>query len=118
MGSSNQTFLSWVISSLGLLSRIFPAEGRDNIKEIYVSVEALLKGHSLNAKAENACVISLLQLGYHLQTQVAMFLKTWIPKHELNPKTKRVLELGVKNMPRLQLGLSERREIKQEKRKE
>merc|ERR1712098_243217 len=90
--SSNQTFLSWVISSLGLLSRIFPAEGRDNIKEIYVSVEALLKGHSLNAKAENACVISLLQLGYHLQTQVAMFLKTWIPKHELNPKTKRVLE--------------------------
>merc|ERR1712098_153290 len=54
--SSNQTFLSWVISSLGLLSRIFPAEG------------------------------------YHLQTQVAMFLKTWIPKHELNPKTKRVLE--------------------------
>lgn len=90
--SSNQTFLSWVISSLGLLSRIFPAEGRDNIKEIYVSVEALLKGHSLNAEAENACVISLLQLGYHLQTQVAMFLKTWIPKHELNPKTKRVLE--------------------------
>ena len=73
--SSNQTFLSWVISSFGLLSRVFPAEGRDNIKSIYESVEAILKGQnlngqSLNAETENACLMSLIQLGYHLQTQV------------------------------------------------
>ena len=55
-------------------------------------VETLLKGNTLNAVAEDACLESLLQLGYHLQTQVAIFLKTWKPRHDVTEKTRRLME--------------------------
>lgn len=91
--TGDQTVLRWVITTLGLLSRVYPAEGRDQVKTLYTSVESLLqKGASLQPETELACINALLHLGYHLQSQVAMFLKTWHPSHQLDSRTRRMLE--------------------------
>jgi len=91
--TGDQTVLRWVITTLGLLSRVYPAEGRDQVKTLYTSVEALLgKGASLQPETELACINALLHLGYHLQSQVAQFLKTWHPSHPLDTRTRRMLE--------------------------
>jgi len=91
--SGDQTVLRWVITTLGLLSRVYPAEGREQVKTLYTSVEQLLKkGSSLQPETELACINALLHLGYHLQYQVAMFLKTWRPSHPLDSSTRSMLE--------------------------
>ena len=71
--TGDQTVLRWVILTLGLLSRVYPAEGREQIKTLYTSVEQMLsKGSSLQPETEHACITALLHLGYHLQSQVSM----------------------------------------------
>jgi len=91
--TGDQTVLRWVIITLGLLSRVYPAEGREQISSLYTSVEQMLKkGSSLQPETEQACIRALLHLGYHLQYQVAQFLKTWMPAHTLDPDTSRLLE--------------------------
>eukprot|EP00092_Neocalanus_flemingeri_P040152 GFUD01043737.1.p1 GENE.GFUD01043737.1~~GFUD01043737.1.p1 ORF type:complete len:1387 (-),score=455.56 GFUD01043737.1:260-4420(-) len=91
--SGEQTVLRWVITTLGLLSRVYPAEGREQVKTLYQSVESLLqKGASLQPETELCCINALLHLGYHLQHQVAMFLKTWQPSHPVDSKTRQMLE--------------------------
>lgn len=91
--SGDQSMLRWVLITLGLLSRVYPAEGRDQIKSLYNSVEQMLqKGSSLQPETENTCIRALLHLGYHLQVQVAQLLKTWQPAHSLDPEIRRLLE--------------------------
>jgi len=91
--TGDQAVLRWVITTLGLLSRVYPAEGREQVKTLYTSVEALLgKGAGLQPETELACINALLHLGYHLQSQVAVFLKTWHPSHPLDTRTRRMLE--------------------------
>ena len=75
--SGDQTVLRWVISTLGLLSRVYPAEGREQVKTLYTSVESLLqKGDSLQPETELCCINALLHLGYHLQSQVTC--RVWL----------------------------------------
>ena len=66
----DQTFLAWVISTLGLLSRVYPADGRENIREIFQSVAAMLSNREIEPELEKSCVLALFHLGYHLQLQV------------------------------------------------
>ena len=63
-------YMSWVIFTISLVTRVYTAEGRDSIKSVYDSVQALLSGDSLSQPAEDACIQALMHLGYHLQTQV------------------------------------------------
>ena len=65
-----QDFMNWVISTIGLLSRIFPAEGRSSIKTIYENIETMLRTVDLTPDMEKTYVSALLQLGHHLQLQV------------------------------------------------
>ena len=65
-------FMAWVISTLGLLSRIYPAEGRNSIKSIFESIESMLVKNELTPETENAYVYALFQLGHHLQMQVCI----------------------------------------------
>ena len=65
-----EEFMTWVLSTIGLLSRIYPAEGRSSIKPIFESIESMLKNNELTSEMEAACVYALFQLGYHLQVQV------------------------------------------------
>lgn len=89
----DQTMLRWVLCTLGLLSRVYPAEGRDQLKQLFDPIILMLGGGELLPETEIVCVRALLHLGYHLQSQVAMFLKTWKPKHHpLEPETRRLLE--------------------------
>jgi len=85
-------FLGWVITSLGLLSRVYPAEGREQLRGIYQPVEQLLTNGGLDPDTENASLVALFHLGFHMQTQVAQFLKTWRPKHTLRERTRRLIE--------------------------
>ena len=39
----DQSFMCWVISTLGLLSRVYPAEGREQLKSIMESVTSILQ---------------------------------------------------------------------------
>ena len=39
----DQSFMCWVISTLGLLSRVYPAEGREQLKSIMESVSSILQ---------------------------------------------------------------------------
>ena len=78
----SQNILQWVITTLGLLSRVYPAEGRDQLTSLYTSVESLLKkGDSLNPATEVACIKALLHLGYHLQLQVNSFMDRYVLFH-------------------------------------
>ena len=65
-----QEFMNWVISTIGLLSRIFPAEGRSSIKTIFENIETMLKTGDLTPEMEKTYVSALFQLGHHLQLQV------------------------------------------------
>ena len=65
-----EEFMTWVLSTIGLLSRIYPAEGRSSIKPIFESIESMLKNNELTSEMEAACVYALFQLGHHLQVQV------------------------------------------------
>ena len=66
----NQTFLSWVFSTLGIVSRVYPVEGRENIKQIFESVLKMLSSRDIPVQLERSCVWALFHLGYHLQLQV------------------------------------------------
>ena len=65
-----QKFMTWVFSTIGLLSRIFPAEGRTTIKPIFEDLETILRKTELTPEMEKAYVSALIQLGHHLQLQV------------------------------------------------
>ena len=68
--AGNQNYMSWVIFTISLVSRVYTAEGRDSIKSVYDSVQALLSGDTLSQQQEDSCIQALMHLGYHLQTQV------------------------------------------------
>jgi len=92
-GGGDESVLRWVITTLGILSRVYPAQGREQVISLYNSVEQMLqKGSSLQPETEQACITALLHLGYHLQYQVAQFLKSWQPCHPLKPRVRTLLE--------------------------
>ena len=45
-------------------------KGREQLKGIYQPVEQLLTNGGLDGDTENACLLALFHLGYHMQTQV------------------------------------------------
>ena len=45
-------------------------KGREQLRGIYQPVEQLLTQGGLNADTEDACIVAMFHLGYHLQTQV------------------------------------------------
>ena len=65
-----QEFMTWVISTMGTLSRIYPAEGRSSIQSIFENLQTLLTTAELTPEIETAYVSALFQLGHHLQLQV------------------------------------------------
>lgn len=48
----------------------------------------------LEEETISSCVSSLLQLGYHLQAQVAMFFVSWRPGVQLNKHTRQRMEVN------------------------
>merc|ERR1712226_1056348 len=91
---TNQNTLLWVFSTLGLLSRVYTAEGRANLSSLFTQMTSIIKssGDKIQAATEQCCVRALVHIGYHLQSQVAIFLKEWKPVHDLDPSTQRLLE--------------------------
>ena len=45
-------------------------KGREQLKGIYQPVEQLLTNGGLDGDTEDACLLALFHLGYHMQTQV------------------------------------------------
>ena len=62
--------LCWVLSTIGLVSRVYTQEGRENLKGLYQAIEDLMRSGKLEPKTELVCVNTFLHLGYHLQQQV------------------------------------------------
>ena len=49
-------------------------KGREQLKGIYQPVEQLLTNGGLDGDTEDACLLALFHLGYHMQTQVITLL--------------------------------------------
>jgi len=49
-------------------------------------------GTSVTAATEQCCLRALTHLGYHLQAQAAIFLRSYEPVHPLDSETSRMLE--------------------------
>jgi len=91
--SGDQTLLRWVIETIGLISRVYTAEGRENLTQLFDPIVTILKKKdSLTKETEVSCVKALVYLGYHLQYQVAEFFTTWRPAHTLDQDTINSLE--------------------------
>merc|ERR1719381_77895 len=88
--------LRWVIECIGLLSRLYPAEGRQQLSGIFESIKEIIVNENSDIQLETetvtCCVNALLLLGYHFQAQLAMFLVDWKPKQELDALTRERLE--------------------------
>ena len=68
--AGNPHYLTWVIFTLGLVCRVYTAEGRESVRKVFDSVQALLAGDNLSQMSEDSYIQALMHLGYHLQTQV------------------------------------------------
>jgi len=93
-GDTSQGHMRWVFASLGLLARVYPAEGRASLTSMFDQMTGLLTaaGASIPQPTELACIRALTHIGYHLQAQIAIFLKSWQPVHPLDPATCRLLQ--------------------------
>ena len=47
----------------------------------------------LEAKTMDACLRTLVLVGYHMQVQFAKFLAEWTPPHPVSEDTRRILEV-------------------------
>jgi len=85
----DQELLRWVLETIGLLSRVYTQEGRQNLEIMFNSVKELLDDEkTLQDSTVESIVEALLHLGHHLQYQVAIFLSEWEPRTVLSQETK------------------------------
>jgi len=91
---TQQKHMRWIFTTLGLLARVYPAEGRPNLTNLFDQMTEILKnlGSNVMPATEQCCLRALTHLGYHLQSQVAMFLRSWKPVHPLDAETTLLLE--------------------------
>jgi len=97
----DQSKLRWVMECIGMVSRLYPVEGRQQLTDLFDSVKGLLAvENKLDPSTIESCVSALLHLGYHLQAQVSMFLVEWTPGVELSQETKEKLQdfLGTRGL--------------------
>ena len=63
--------LTWVVDCIGNVSRVYPAEGRERLLEIFEPIKSILtdneKAILLTAELEESCLRSLIWTGHHLQ---------------------------------------------------
>jgi len=88
--SKPQKLLTWVVDCIGNVSRVYPAEGRERLREIFEPIKNILtenkEANLLTADLEESCLRALIWTGHHLQVQVAEFLISWKPKHPQSPE--------------------------------
>jgi len=88
--SKPQKLLTWVVDCIGNVSRVYPAEGRERLREIFEPIKKILteskEANLLTADLEESCLRALIWTGHHLQVQVAEFLISWKPKHPQSPE--------------------------------
>jgi len=91
-GGGNDALLCWVLPTIGLVSRLYPVESRQQLLQFLDPVHTMLRSETRKQEVEAACVRAMVYLGYHLQLQVAMFLKEWTPKFQLDQDLRILLE--------------------------
>ena len=65
-----QELLIWVIDCVGGVSRVYPAEARDRLLDIFQPIQGILKTSNrelLTPKLEETCLRALFWTGHHLQ---------------------------------------------------
>ena len=69
-GSQAPGLLCWGLSTLGLLARVYPAEGRTNLTNLFTQMTELVNQSSPSPAMERSAVRAIVHIGYHLQAQV------------------------------------------------
>ena len=65
-----QELLIWVIDCVGSVSRVYPAEARERLIDIFQPIQGILKTSNrelLTPKLEETCLKALIWTGHHLQ---------------------------------------------------
>lgn len=88
-GSDGQSknLLAWVIDTIGNVSRVYPAEGRDHLLKMFEPITTIVQTAGVTADLEDVCVRAILWTGHHLQVQVAKFFSSWSPAFKLSKET-------------------------------
>uniref|UniRef100_A0A0K2V5J5 Putative LOC101744334 [Bombyx mori] n=1 Tax=Lepeophtheirus salmonis TaxID=72036 RepID=A0A0K2V5J5_LEPSM len=76
--------MPWVVESIGEISRIYPADERTHLEDVFNPIKSLLENHDINPLLETACIKCLIRLGHHLQYQSVKFLSSWSPKFPID----------------------------------
>ena len=70
--------LTWVVDCIGNVSRVYPAEGRERLREIFEPIKNILtedkETNLLTADLEESCLRALIWTGHHLQVIVLLLM--------------------------------------------
>jgi len=92
-GTSAKTrnLIHWVVDTVGQVLRVYPAKARDEITQLFESIQTLIKENSVDADLEEACLRAIIWTGHHLQYQVCKFLQEWQPRFHLRTEMEEFL---------------------------
>jgi len=105
----DEKLLRWALETIGLISRLYSQEGREQLEQFFKSIKDLV---SLEDQLEQAtlesCVKALVHLGHHLQMQVAKFFSDWNPKFSISTDLRTKIEdfMGTRGSKHMQITIN------------